>query len=247
MLTQLKKLIRINLDDLALCGGVVGGVFLLIHIITALAVRFSDEGSALLLSGVALPIAAGIMTLIVAFSHTMFQFDWAVRYSRTRHRALGLTLGLVGFQALFSMALAALLNLLERSLAPGFWLRLSGREFIVMDGIPAVPVRGLTADEAAYRAQRLFIEDFALDWWWWLVIVLGGLVLGLIAGAIFQRFGSKGGWFLWGFWMFFLVGFQLLPWRTYEITNWLIPLLVLAVLAASVWSIWSLLHAVIKA
>lgn len=247
MLTQLKKLIQINLDDLALCGGVVGGVFLLIHIITALAVRFSSEGSALLLSGVALPIAAGIMTLIVASSHVMFSFPLAVQFSRTRQHALGLTLGVMGFLSLCTTGLAALLNLLERAFAPGFWLWLSGRELIVMDGIPVVPARGWTADEAAYRAQRLFIEDFALDWWWWLVIVLGGLVLGLIAGAIFQRFGGKGGWFLWGFWMFFFVGFQLLPWRTYEITNWLIPLLVLAVLAASVWSIWSLLHAVIKA
>lgn len=247
MLTQLKKLIRINLDDLALCGGVVGGVFLLIHIITALAVRFSGEGSALLLSGVVLPIAAGIMTLIVALSHTMFQFDWAVRYSRTRRHALGLTLGLAGFEALATMGLAALLNLAERSLAPGFWLRLSEREFIVMDGIPAVPARGWTADEAAYRAQRLFIEDFALDWWWWLVIILGGLVLGLICGAVFQRFGGRGGRFLCGCWMFSFLGFQLLPWRTYEITNWLLPLLGILTIVGFVWSIWSLLHAVVKA
>lgn len=246
MLTQLKKLIRINLDDLALCGGVVGGVFLLIHIITALAVRFSGEGSALLLSGVVLPIAAGIMTLIVASSHVMFSFPQAVQFSRTRQHALGLTLGVVGFLSLCTTGLAALLNLLERAFAPGFWLWLSGREFIVMDGIPAVPVRGLTADEAAYRAQRLFIEDFALDWWWWLVIVLGGMVLGIIGGAIIQRFGSKGGGFIWILWMSVFLIFQLLPWRTYEITNWLFPLLELAVLVGLVWSIWSLLHAVIK-
>ena len=56
---MLKKLIRLNGSDLLLCGGVVGGTFLLLHIVTAIAVYFSGEGSSLLLSGILLPFVAG--------------------------------------------------------------------------------------------------------------------------------------------------------------------------------------------
>ena len=110
---MLKKLIRLNADDLLLCGGVIGGAFLLLHIITAVAVRLSGEGSSLLLSGILLPITAGILILFVSASHVAVTFDQALRFGQTRRRALGLSLGVAGFEALFTMGLAILLSLIH--------------------------------------------------------------------------------------------------------------------------------------
>lgn len=243
---MLKKLIRLNADDLLLCGGVIGGAFLLLHIITAVAVRLSGEGSSLLLSGILLPIAAGVLILLVSASHAAVTFDQALRFGQTRRRALALFLGVAGFEALFTMGLAALLAWLERLFAPHFWLWLSGREYIVMDGIPPIPEPGWSAGEAALRARQLFLEDFTLDWWWLPLIALGCLGLGVIIGAMIQRFGGKGCWFLWALWMVFVIVFQFLPWKQYTIVDWLFPLLGIMTLGALIWSVWSLLHAVVK-
>jgi len=243
---MLKKLIRFNADDLLLCGGVLGGVFLLLHIITAIAVRLSGEGSSLLLSGVLLPITAGILILFVSAAHVAVTFDQALRFGRTRRQALGLTLGVAGFLSLFSMGLAALLAVLERFFAPRFWLWLSGREYIVMDDIPPIPEIGWSSGEAALRAKQLFIEDFSLDWWWLPLIALGCMALGVIMGAMVQRFGGKSLWIFWAVWLLVCFAPQLLPWKQYTIVDWLFPLLGLFLLAALLWSIWSLLHAVVK-
>ncbi len=244
---MLKKLIHTNLDDLILCCGGVGGTFLLIQIIIGCVMYFAKPDSSLLLSGAVLPCIAGFMALIVSISHLGLSFDQALQCGQTRRRALGLTLGLAGFEALCSMGLAALLTLLERILAPGFWLWLSGRESVVIDAIPPIPEPGLTASEAALRAQYLFIEDFALDWWWLPLIVLGGMAAGIIVAAVIQRFGGRGGWFLWTIWMVVCFAPQLLPRTLYIPMGWFLPLLGISAMAALIWSIWSLLHAVVKA
>lgn len=239
---MLKKLIRMSLDDLALCCGVVGGVFLLIHIITALTVRFSGEGTSLLLSGVLLPCIAGFMIVICTLSNVMLHTDLAIRYGQTRKRALGLTLGLVSFEALCAMGLAGLLTVLERLFAPGFWMKLAGAQTFAIGRESAVVL-----PQGIPESQVLQIENFSLAWWWMLAIAAGCLAVGLIAGAVLQRFGGRGGWFLWAIFMVVTLGGQMLPWKTYQITNWLFPLLGVMVLVGLIWSVWSLLHAVVKA
>lgn len=121
---MLKKLIRLNLDDLWLTVGVVGFFFLLIHLGTAVVLHFffASEHSSLLLSGVVLPIVSAIVIAILSLGHTMLNFTTAVKFSQNRRRSLGLTLGLVGFETTCSMGFAALLALLERAVAPRFWM-----------------------------------------------------------------------------------------------------------------------------
>ena len=94
--------------------------------------------------------------------------------------------------------------------------------------------------------KTLIIETFTLDWYWWLLIFVAAVAGGTIAGALIQRFGSKGGWILWGFCMGPMLLGQLLPWRTHVITDWLFPLLAVVFVAGFLWSIWSLLHAVVR-
>ena len=242
---MLKKLIRLNGSDLLLCGGVVGGAFLLLHIITAIAVRFSGEGSSLLLSGILLPIAAGILILFVSAAHVAVTFDQALRFGQTRRRALGLTLGVTGFLSLFSMVLAALLSALERLFAPALWMWLAGAETVSWGELPKTPV-GPGAPVVSLPDSTLFIEDFSLDWWWFPLIALGCMALGVIVGAMAQRFGNKALWVFWAVWLLACFSPQLLPWQQYTIVDWLFPLLGVIALAAFLWSIWSLLHAVVK-
>ena len=193
MWNKLKGLIRLNLDDLTLCGGVIGGIFLLIHIITALAVKFSGEGTSLLLSGVILPIVAGVLLLILSSGHVLLTFVHAVKFGQTRKRALALTLGQVAAEALFAMGLAAALNWLERTIAPGFWKWLSGAKMVATGRESAVLI-----PEGYSRLEVLQIEDFSLVWYALPLIALGCVAVGLILGALIQRYGSKGGWFVWG-------------------------------------------------
>ena len=137
---MLKKLIRLNINDLWLCLGVVAFFFLATQVITG-AVLLLAEGvhSVPLVSGVALPIMAGIMTLVVSISHTSVSFVQALRFGQTRRRALGMMLSMALFESACATALAAALAWVERTFFPALWLSLSGLGKMVWGGIPPVP------------------------------------------------------------------------------------------------------------
>lgn len=243
---MLKKLIRLNLDDMWLALGVVGGIFLLTHVATAVILHFffESEHSSLLLSGVILPSTSALVILMISLGHTLAAYTLAVKFSQTRRRALGLTLGLVSFEALCSMSLAALLTLLERAAAPRFWMWLTGAQYVTVwrSGQGRL-------DESSWAAT-LFVEDFSLDWWWFPLLAVAAVLLGLIIGAVILRFGRRGGWTIWCIWMLCcfapqLGGATLLA----EFSDWLTYLGVLAivfVVGLFAWSVWYLLRAPIK-
>ena len=240
---MLKKLIRLNLDDMWLALGVVGGIFLLIHVVTAVILHFffESEYSSLMISGVILPSTSALVILMISLGHTLAAYTLAVKFSQTRRRALGLTLGLVSFEALCSMGLAALLALLERAIAPQFWMWLTGTQYVTV-------WRGGQGrlDESPWAAT-LFVEDFSLDWWWFPLLAAAAVLLGLIIGAVILRFGRRGGWTIWCIWMLCCFVPQL--GGATLLSDWLEYLAVLAVLFVAglfVWSVWYLLRAPIK-
>lgn len=235
---MLKKLIRANLEDQILCCGVVAGVFLVIQAVIGCVMYFGTPDTSLMISGVALPITAGFIAMIVTAAHVGVSFVQALQYGQTRRRALGLNLGLAGFETLCSMGLAALLTLAERAFAPGLWKLLSGA-----DGL-GFGAEGRVVSQYAGQGRMLFIENFSLDWWWFPAIALGGVALGMLTGAAIQRFGSRGFWLIWCAWMTVCFAPQLLSWSV--IAGWLLPLMGALVLVALIWSVWSLLHAVVK-
>ena len=239
---MLKKLIRLNLDDMWLALGVVGGLFLLIHLGTAVILHFffEREHSSLLLSGAILPSASALVILMISLGHTLAAYTMAVKFSQTRRRALGLTLGLVSFEALCSMGLAALLTLLERVVAPRFWLWLTGADLLFLDqgGQQTILLSG---------TNPLLVEDFSLDWWWFPLLAAAAVLLGLIIGAVILRFGRRGGWTLWCIWMICCFAPQL--GGATLLSDWLEYLVVLIVIflaGALLWSVWYLLRAPIK-
>lgn len=243
MLLKLKNLIRINQDDLKLFAGVLGVVFLLVHVVTAFAVKFSGEGRSLLLSGAILPFVAALLVLIATAGHVYTTYLHGVRMGQTRKGSMALMGGIALFEGVFAMILSAALNALERAFAPSFWMWLAGAERVVigresMVVYPQGYVRGDTS--------LLAIEDFSLAWHWWLLLLLGGMALGLIIGAVLDRFGSKGATFLWLFYFGAIIGQNLLPWKTHEVTNILFPALIIATAAGLIWSVLSLLRTTIR-
>ena len=262
MFQTFKKLVRLNLDDLLLYLGVEGGLFLLIQIIIGCVMHFGRPDTSVTVACVIFPIVGGFTALMAGIAHVGISFDQALRFGQTRKRALGLTLGLASFETAFALALAGLLAVIERFLCVPLWARLAGMNGWVL-GLsgsitPAPPPAGYAgsvpgpmfynmAEELVPLPEKtLIIETFTLDWYWWLLIFALAVGGGVIAGAVIQRFGSKGGWIIWGFCMTPMILAQVLPWRTHEITDWLFPLLGVLFVAGFLWSIWSLLHAVVR-
>lgn len=243
MTKQRMGLLSANQDDLILLTGVIGGAFLLIHVISALALKFSGENTSILLSGILLPIFAGVVMALLGAGHVLLTFAQAVRFSQTRRRALSLAAGQIGVECALAVALCAGLSALERAFAPAFWKWLIGAQTITWGiGGRRIPEGSVWAPDLT----ELFIEDFAIVWWGLPCIILGAAALGFIGGAIILRFGKQGGWAIWGAWMLGCLGLPRLPWRTHEVTNVLVPALIIAGVAAFLWSVWSLLRAVIR-
>lgn len=261
MFQTFKKLVRLNLDDLLLYLGVEGGLFLLIQIIIGCVMHFGRPDTSVTVACVIFPIVGGFTALVAGIAHVGISFDQALRFGQTRKRALGLILGLMSFQAAFALALAALLANLERFLCVPLWAKLAGMngwilgKSAVMEFAPPPgfdgPMTGkffvnMAGERVPLPENALIVETFTLDWYWWLLIFAVAVMGATIVGALIQRFGSKGGWILWGICMAPVFLGQLLPWQTYEITNWLFPLLGAIFVAGFLWSVWSLLHAVVR-
>lgn len=259
---MLKKIIKLNLDDLWLYFGVEGGLFLLLEIVFCCVMYFVRPEDGVTVGCILMPITAGFISFIAGISHVSVSFDQALRFGQTRRRAVGLTLGLMAFEGAFGMALAALLAALERLVCPALWARLAGMDGWVAgrsgviaaapapEGMEIIPGRffeSMTGELLPLPENTLFVETFTLEWYWWLLAFAVGLCGGIIAGALIQRFGTKGGWIVYGVCFGPMILAQVLPWKTYEITNWLFPMLGVLAVAGLVWSIWSMLHAVVRA
>ena len=253
---MLKKLIRLNINDIWLCLGAVAVFFLAAQGVTAAVLLFFvNITSVPLVSGVLLPVVAGVMTLIVTISHTSVTFVHTLQFGQTRRRSLGLTVSMGLLEGGCAMALAAVLAWVERTFCPALWLALSGLEKMEWGSPPPVPAPSLIAGDPTWQARleemasTLYVSDFTLDWWWFLATLAIGLALGFIIGAFLQRFGSRGGWILWGAWMVICFAPQLLGDRFLllaEWSQWITAAGSLFAAAAGVWSVWSLLHAVVK-
>ena len=76
------------------------------------------------------------------------------------------------------------------------------------------------------------------------LVAVAAIALGLIIGGVIQRFGGKGGWFLWASWMAVIFGDSLFG--GFVFLKDLVPLMVVLLAGSLVWSVWSLLHAVVK-
>lgn len=237
---MLKKVIGLNLDDLLLYLGIEGGVFLLTQIIIGAVMVVSKPMDGILISGIILPVIAGILAFLSGVVHVTVTFEQALCFGQTRRRALALTMGVMIFEGVCALGAAALLALAEWYLGPPIWASLAGRGHWVVD---------YQGDWGALEDCLVF-NSFSPDWRLYPVILLIGVGGGLIGGALIQRFGTKGAWALWGLWMAACFIPQIMGGEVFAIGDWnqyTIGAGVVLGIGCLVWSLWSLFHAVVKA
>lgn len=245
MLKKFQKLVKLNLDDLALYLAVEGGLFLVIQIIIGCAMHFARPDTSVTVACVLYPIVGGFTALVAGISHVGVSFDQALRFGQTRKRALGLTLGLCAFESAFALALGGLLAAVERFLCPPLWAKLAGMDGWTSGAIFFIP-EGTTVNGELVSGKVLLIEDFTLDWYWWLLIFALAVGGGVIVGAVLQRFGGKGGWFIWGICVVPMLLLQIFPQELVSSVELVVPVLAVLFVAGFLWSLWSLLHAVVR-
>ena len=245
MLKIFQKLVKLNLDDLALYLAVEGGLFLVIQIIIGCVMYFARPETSVTVACVLYPIVGGFTALVAGISHVGVSFDQALRFGQTRKRALALTLGLCAFESGFALALGGLLAAVERFLCPPLWAKLAGMDGWTSGAIFFMP-EGTTVNGELVSGKVLLIEDFTLDWYWWLLIFALAVGGGVIAGALIQRFGGKGGWIIWGICVLPMFLLQIFPQELVSSAELMVPVLAVLFIAGFLWSIWSLLHAVVR-
>jgi hypothetical protein len=245
MLKLFQKLVKLNLDDLALYLAVEGGLFLVIQIIIGCVMHFGRPDTSVTVSCILFPIVGGFTALVAGISHVGVSFDQALRFGQTRKRALGLTLGLCAFESAFALVLAGLLAAVERFLCQPLWAKLAGMEDWASGNIFFSP-EGTTVNGALVSGKVLLIKTFTLDWYWWLLIFALAVGGGVIAGALIQRFGGKGGWIIWGICVLPMLLTQIFPRELVSSVELVVPVLAVLFVAGFLWSVWSLLHAVVR-
>ena len=245
MLKKFQKLVKLNLDDLALYLAVEGGLFLVIQIIIGCVMHFGRPDTSVTVSCILFPIVGGFTALVAGISHVGVSFDQALRFGQTRKRALGLTLGLCAFESAFALVLAGLLAAVERFLCQPLWAKLAGMEDWASGNIFFSP-EGTTVNGALVSGKVLLIKTFTLDWYWWLLIFALAVGGGVIAGALIQRFGGKGGWIIWGICVLPMLLTQIFPRELVSSVELVVPVLAVLFVAGFLWSVWSLLHAVVR-
>ncbi len=245
MFQTFKKLVKLNLDDLALYLGVEGGLFLVIQIIIGCVMHFGRPDTSVTVACILFPIVGGFTALVAGISHVGVSFDQALRFGQTRKRALALTLGLCAFESAFALVLGGLLALAERFLCVPLWARLAGMNGWAMGNIMPVP-EGTMVNGALVPEKTLLIETFTLDWYWWLLIFALAVGGGVIVGALIQRFGGKGGWIIWGICVVPMLLLQIFPKELVSSVELVVPVLAVLFVAGFLWSVWSLLHAVVR-
>lgn len=237
---MIRKYVRMNRTDLLIMAWVQAGIFLLTHIITIAALLITGEQSSILLSGTLLPIAGGIIILVIAGTTVLTHFDHLLSFSCTRKRALGSVLGYLGGMMGVSLVMSWALTALERAVFPNLWK--------VMLGFSQLRMEALILPEGSQPpAGVLFVEDFGLVWWAAPLILLGGAMIGLAGGAVIRRFGKKGGWVIWALYMVLCL---FVPNWLQSISSSMAATMVivagLCLVLSLIWAVWDLLHGPIR-
>lgn len=230
---MLKSYCKINKNDFLVSASVMAGLFLLIHVITLIALAVTHESSSVLLSGTLLPISGGLCLFVISLTTVLVSHDLNLTMGCTRRRSLGLISGDLAAQSALYLAVCWGLTALERVLCPSLWTALFHFDHYQLS-TSSTPLPS-AAD------QVLFVEDMKLDWFWPLLILLAGLALGVAAGAGIRRFGQKCAWATWLIFMLVLFSSS-----SGQLHKSYFPILLAAgavlLVLAFVWSIYELLH-----
>lgn len=229
---MLKKYCKLNRDDLILGPAILLGLFLVTHVVTLIALSVTHEHSSILISGVLLPLAGGFVLGIVSMCTVLVSHDLNQSFSCTRRRSLALLSGQLLAEFTLCLVCCWSFSALEKAVFPTLW-----KTLLHFDNIQF-------ADSSTFASSQLenilFIEDLSLAWFWPVLILLGALALGIVAGTIIRRFGTKGGWTIWLFFMLgMFCGIDLVHLPYFPIV---LSIGAVLLILAFFWSVYELLH-----
>ena len=237
---MLYPLFKLHIPVLRLQLAVLWGAFLVIQFIISAVMLLLRPEESILISGTLLPFAGGFILFALTQRLVLVDFQNGVRMGRTRRKMLGLTLALIGADALLVSLSALLLPWLERTLCIRLWALLARRPGAAV--MVKAPGGGQLWDPS-YDPGLLRVEDFGLDAWWLApLILLAGLLLGFLLAALTQRFGPRS-YLLPSLLYLCLIFLPQAEWLR-DVRLLLPAALLLA--AGMAWSLWSLLHAPVR-
>ena len=186
---MLYSLFKLHIPVLRIQLAVLWGAFLVIQFIISVVMVLIRPEESILISGTLLPFAGAFSLFALTQRLVLVTFQDGVRMGRTRRQMLGLTLALIGADALLVSLSALLLPWLERTLCIRLWALLARRPGAAV--MVEAPGGGQLWDPS-YDTGLLRVEDFGLDAWWLApLMLLTGLLLGFLLAALTQRFGPR--------------------------------------------------------
>lgn len=237
---MLYSLFKLHIPVLRIQLAVLWGAFLVIQLIISVVMVLIRPEESILISGTLLPFAGAFSLFALTQRLVLVTFQDGVRMGRTRRQMLGLTLALIGADALLVSLSALLLPWLERTLCIRLWALLARRPGAAV--MVEAPGGGQLWDPS-YDTGLLRVEDFGLDAWWLApLILLAGLLLGFLLAALTQRLGPRS-YFLPSILYLYLIFGPRAEWLR-DVRLLLPAALLLA--AGLAWSLWSLLHAPVR-
>ena len=124
---MLYSLFKLHIPVLRIQLAVLWGAFLVIQFIISVVMVLIRPEESILISGTLLPFAGAFSLFALTQRLVLVDFQDGVRMGRTRRQMLGLTLALIGADALLVSLSALLLPWLERTLCIRLWALLARR------------------------------------------------------------------------------------------------------------------------
>lgn len=224
---MLKKVLQFNAADFGVIAAAGCGLFLAIQLVINIVMLTVRPDTVPTLCSILVPIILGFILLIFFINNLLVNFDFLLRCSVTRKQALGSVMVLLALEAVAAIAVSLALGQADRLIARAW---------------------------AAARPELTVEEFFSPPVWGMALGYAAVLLLGLITAAFCQRFGRKALWVLWGFWMVFAFGINLVDWdalgERLSFLSGSLPVVVLPIalvlLAAAVWSVREMLRATVR-
>lgn len=198
------KAIKMNLEDLWPFLAIQGGFFLAYELIEAIVLYTVKPDTSGAICGMIL-LAVGVMVnLFAGGTYPVLNVDLLLRYSVTRKTALAATLGTMTLNMTVSMVFAALLGWVDSHIAWAW-----------VNALPWVKE----------------VETVKPPLWAYFVIGIGVVCLALGVGGMLLKFGRKAFWLVWGLWMLFVVGINLVDMHAIMAASATIPALIVLCVA----------------
>lgn len=226
---MLKKVIQFNAGDFGVIAALGCALFAVLQLVINVVMLVVKPDTVPTLCGILLPIILGLILFMFFMSNLAVNFDFLLRCSVTRKRALGSLLVLLVLEAAEAVVISLLLTQVDRFIAQA-WVR---------------------------ARPGLGIEEFSIPLWGVILGYAAVLLLGLVSGAALHRFGRKAFWVLWGVWMVLVLLMNSTDWWEALFhgaalawfggaTVLALVLGIAAALAAVGWAVWTMLHACVK-